>query len=105
MPAIIATDREGRTHRIGGEVGESLMAVLKFKGQMDVLADCGGSAMCGTCHVYVDEAWIDKLPPISEEEEMMLNELLERRPNSRLSCQNELTEALDGVLVTLAQVE
>lgn len=105
MPTIIATDREGRTHRIEGEVGDSVMEVLKFKGQLDVLADCGGSAMCGTCHVYVDTAWIDKLPPIAEEEDMLLNELLERRPNSRLSCQNRLTEALDGVKVTLAEVE
>lgn len=105
MPAIIATDREGRTHRIEGEVGESFMAVLKYRGQLDVLADCGGSAMCGTCHVYVDTAWIDKLRPISEEEDTMLNELLERRPNSRLSCQNQLTEALDGIMLTLAKVE
>ena len=81
------------------------MAVLKYRGQLDVLADCGGSAMCGTCHVYVDTAWIDKLRPISEEEDTMLNELLERKPNSRLSCQNQLTEALDGIMLTLAKVE
>jgi ferredoxin, 2Fe-2S len=105
VPTVIAIDREGETHRIEGEVGDTLMSVLKYEGGLDVAADCGGFALCGTCHVYVEDSWRDRLPPLSQAEEMVLEGLLHRQASSRLACQNELTEALDGLIVTLAEPE
>ncbi len=102
---LIAIDRTGKVHRIEGEVGETLMSILKYKGGLDVLANCGGSAMCGTCHIYVAAPWFDQLPPLSEDEDRVLEGLLHRRNNSRLACQNFLTDALDGLTVTLAETE
>lgn len=105
MPTLIATDREGATHRIEGAVGDTLMIVLKHKGGLDVHADCGGSAMCGTCHIYVAPPWSDRLPPRSTTESDVLEGLLHVTGESRLACQNRLTEALDGLAVTLAPTE
>jgi 2Fe-2S ferredoxin len=62
-------------------------------------ADCGGACACATCHVYVDPAWLDKLPPKQEMEETMLDFAQDVRPNSRLSCQITVTPALDGLVV------
>ena len=61
--------------------------------------DCGGICACATCHVYVDPAWLDKLPPKQEMEETMLDFAQDVRPNSRLSCQITVTPALDGLVV------
>jgi 2Fe-2S ferredoxin len=64
-------------------------------------ADCGGACACATCHVYVDPAWFEKLPPQDEMELSMLDFAIERQANSRLSCQIKVTEALDGLVVRL----
>jgi 2Fe-2S ferredoxin len=67
-----------------------------------ILAECGGSCMCATCHVYVDEAWLPRLNPIEEEEEEMLGSTAaKRKANSRLSCQIRVTAELDGLVVNL----
>ena len=68
----------------------------------EIVAECGGNAMCATCHVYVDERWIDRLPPISEEEHALLDgTAADRRPTSRLSCQIRLGPELDGLVLRL----
>ena len=70
-----------------------------------VAAICGGMCSCATCHIYVDPAWIERLPaPMSDEREL-LGELSHHRENSRLSCQVEITAALDGLKVTIAEDE
>ncbi|MCW1750207.1 2Fe-2S iron-sulfur cluster-binding protein [Rhizobium aouanii] len=69
---------------------------------LDLTAQCGGCASCGTCHVYVHDAWQTKLKPADDTEDAMLDVVEERRANSRLSCQIELSEELDGLTVTLA---
>jgi ferredoxin, 2Fe-2S len=67
-----------------------------------IVAECGGSAMCATCHVYVDEAWVDRLPaPLANELELLDCTAAERLPNSRLSCQIRLEGALDGLVLRL----
>jgi 2Fe-2S ferredoxin len=63
--------------------------------------DCGGNAACGTCHVYVDPSWRDKLPPGDETEVAMLEATTDVQPNSRLSCQIKVTAQLDGLIVRL----
>ena len=66
-------------------------------------ADCGGACACATCHVYVDEAWRDKTGEPSAMEESMLDFAEEVQPNSRLSCQIRVTDALDGLVVRLPE--
>ena len=66
-------------------------------------ADCGGACACATCHVYVDEAWLDKTGDKSAMEESMLDFAENVEPNSRLSCQIKVSDALDGLIVRLPE--
>ncbi len=102
MPRVIVTDLSGRTKEITPEVGETLMEAIRNAGFDDLQAICGGCCSCATCHVYVDEAWLQRLPPQSEEEYELVSETESYRPNSRLSCQIELTDELDGLKVAIA---
>ncbi|MDE8347698.1 MAG: 2Fe-2S iron-sulfur cluster-binding protein [Acidocella sp.] len=82
--------------------GQSLMQLATANLVPGIEASCGGYCSCATCHVYVDPAWADKLPPISEDENDLLDgAAAERLPNSRLSCQVKLTEDLDGISITI----
>ena len=75
------------------------MEAARANGVNGIVAECGGICNCATCHVYVDEAWKDKLPPPSEEEGNQLDNAFEVRANSRLSCQIKITDELDGLIV------
>jgi 2Fe-2S ferredoxin len=98
---IIATDREGAEHIITGRDGWTVMEILRNAG-LPIVAECGGACACATCHVYVDDAWFDRLPPRSEFETEMLDMAPAFEPNSRLSCQLICGEDIDGIRVTLA---
>ena len=104
-PVVRATDRDGYEHRIDAVVGRSLMVNLKYEGNLDVAADCGGNCFCGTCHVYVDEAWLSRLPPQGEDELELLEDLVHTRGSSRLACQIPVDPSLDGLSLTLAPRE
>jgi 2Fe-2S ferredoxin len=65
----------------------------------EVETDCGGVCTCAACHLYVDPAWVDRLPPIAKQENLMLALVADRRATSRLSCQIKLTDELDGLVV------
>lgn len=78
------------------------MRALKRGGIGEIAALCGGCASCGTCHVYVAEDWLGRLAPIADGEETILALSDWRRSNSRLSCQVSVTDALDGLSVTVA---
>ncbi|MBZ5605311.1 MAG: 2Fe-2S iron-sulfur cluster binding domain-containing protein [Acidobacteriia bacterium] len=81
-------------------VGNSVMEGAIRNGIDEIVAECGGAAQCGTCHVYVEEQWLPKLPPMQDDENAMLDTTLcPRRPNSRLSCQIPVTKELDGLTV------
>ena len=68
----------------------------------EIVAECGGNAVCATCHVYVDAAWLAKLDPVAADEDDLLDGTAsERLPNSRLSCQIKITPALDGLVLRL----
>ena len=101
---VTVTDRDGAAHRLAAEEGGKLMEVIREAG-LPIRAECGGNCICSTCHVYVDEAWIDRLPARSNDEVETLDLAVEVRPTSRLSCQIVMTEALDDLSVTLAPEE
>jgi 2Fe-2S ferredoxin len=100
VPRIALTRRDGSTLEVDAKPGRSLMLGIRKPGEIQAI--CGGCASCGTCHVYVAEGWLDRLPPIDADEETILAFSDWRRANSRLSCQIRVTEELDGLGVTVA---
>ena len=98
---IVATDRKGETRTLEGRDGWSVMEILRDAG-LDITAECGGACACATCHVYVDESWLEKLQPKSDAETDMLDMAVAVEPNSRLSCQITCKPELDGIQVTIA---
>ncbi len=102
MPKAVFVQPDGSEKEIDVARMESLMRAAIRCNVDGVVAECGGALTCATCHVYVDPAWADKLPPPDEAEEDMLQfTAAERRPESRLSCQLRMTEALEGIRVTV----
>lgn len=99
---IFVTDLNGQEHALDAIEGWRVMEIIRDHG-LPIKAECGGACACATCHVYVDEMWIDKIHAMSEEEEDMLDEAFDLQDNSRLSCQIIMSEALDGLRVKLAQ--
>lgn len=88
--------------QISAKPGKSLMQAAQAGGVDGIAADCGGSLTCATCHVLVREPWASQLPPPGADEVAMLEfTAVLRQPNSRLSCQIQLTEAMDGLTVDL----
>ncbi|MGT2513662.1 2Fe-2S iron-sulfur cluster-binding protein [Sphingomonas panni] len=102
MPTLTVVDRAGEERTVDAEVGLSVMEVLKINGFDDILALCGGCCSCATCHVHVDAAYLDRLPPVSEDEDDLLDAVEDRDATSRLSCQLPISEALDGMRVVIA---
>ena len=100
MPQVSLTRRDGTIQTVDARVGRSLMLNIRKPGEIQAI--CGGCASCGTCHVYVAEEWLDRLPPIQPDEEVILAFSDWRRDNSRLSCQIQVTDTLDGLAVTVA---
>jgi ferredoxin, 2Fe-2S len=100
MPRVWLTKRDGSQEPVDARSGRSLMLNIRKPGQIQAI--CGGCASCGTCHVYVAEDWVSRLPPIQDEEETILAFSDWRQPNSRLSCQIKVTDELDGLCVTVA---
>lgn len=102
MARISVVDRDGKLHEIEAKPGLKLMEILR---ELDygVSAICGGLCSCATCHVFVDDAWVERLPKKQSDEQELLMELSDYQPaNSRLSCQIDFTEALSGLKVTIA---
>jgi 2Fe-2S ferredoxin len=105
MAIIRVTDRDGGVHEVEGRTGLKIMETLR---ELDygVTAICGGLCSCATCHVLVDPKWVDRLPDPQSDEKDLLVELQYYEPGrSRLSCQVEWTDALDGLELTLAPDE
>jgi len=101
MGKIIVTDREDKVHELEATEGLVLMEIIRDAG-LPIEAACGGCASCATCHVYVDKDWSQKLNPIEDEEESMLDQAFNVKENSRLSCQIEYFEKFNGIKVKLA---
>ncbi|HUO89917.1 MAG TPA: 2Fe-2S iron-sulfur cluster-binding protein [Rhizomicrobium sp.] len=101
MPKIKYIEHSGKEHEVDVPVGWSVMegAVKNLIPGID--ADCGGACACATCHVFVDEVWLAKLPPKEDMEVTMLDFAPEVEANSRLSCQIKVTPELDGLTVRM----
>lgn len=104
MSDVHVTRRDGSPLSLDMADGDTLMEVLR-NGDAGVDGTCGGACSCGTCHVYVDDAWAARLPPKGEDESAMLEALgdfVELRPNSRLACQIPMAAEFKGIAVTVA---
>ncbi|MCP3731255.1 2Fe-2S iron-sulfur cluster-binding protein [Sphingomonas sp. MG17] len=102
MPELIVISREGDEKTVEGASGLSVMEVIRDSGFDELLALCGGCCSCATCHVHVDAGFLDRLPPMSEDENDLLDSSSSRDDRSRLSCQITFDEALAGMRVTIA---
>lgn len=102
MPLIHLIAHDGTTQPLQVPEGHSVMQAAVAAGLRGIVGECGGSAMCATCHVYVDPAWADKVQPaLPNELEMLECTSSERRAESRLSCQLKVHAGLDGLVVHL----
>ena len=100
MPKITYIDNQGSSQTIDVENGLTVMEGAIQNDIPGIDADCGGSMACATCHVYVEEKWLDKIPKAEEAEVDMIDMAFEPKKNSRLSCQLIVTDELNGLTVT-----
>ena len=102
MPGILVVTRKGEERALEGEIGLSVMEVIRDGGVDELLALCGGCCSCATCHVHVDPAFAGRLPPMQPDEDDLLDSSANRDATSRLSCQIPFGRELDGMRVTIA---
>lgn len=102
MPRVIITTRSGEAVSLDVHANGTLMEAIRDNGISELQAVCGGCCSCATCHVYIDPAFADRLPAMTEDEDGLLDGSTHRKPASRLSCQIRLTDALNGLQATVA---
>lgn len=102
MPQLNIVGHDGETKTVEAGEGLTVMEVIRENGFDELLALCGGCCSCATCHVFVDDGFLGKLPAMSDDENDLLDSSEHRGPNSRLSCQIPFSAALDGMTVTIA---
>lgn len=103
MSTLYVTTREGETLELQGQSGLSVMEIIRDGGVDELLALCGGCCSCATCHVHVDPEFADKVAPMGEDENDLLDSSDDRNETSRLSCQIPFSDDLDGLKVTIAK--
>lgn len=101
MTTLIFQEADGTRHEVDTDVGSNIMQVALDNGIDAILAECGGTCSCATCHTYINEDWASKLAPASDLELEMIEGVLEPRPTSRLACQIEVTADMDGMVLEL----
>ena len=101
MPRLTIIEHNGSEHRIDADEGKSVMQAAIDERVPGIMADCGGSCSCATCHCYVDDDWASRLPAAESAERDMLECALDPQDNSRLSCQIRITPQTDGLVVRL----
>jgi 2Fe-2S ferredoxin len=99
MPTIYFAYGDGTLRKVEGDAGDTVMRVAVAHDVAGILADCGGSMSCGTCHVRIADHWQARVPPPAIDETAMLEMVIDPDANSRLACQIVLTAALDGLVV------
>ncbi len=102
MPKLVVVNRAGEEKEVDAASGVSVMEAIRDNGFDELLALCGGCCSCATCHVYVDPAFTDKVTPLSEDENDLLDSTDHRQDDSRLSCQLQMSDDLSGLKVTIA---
>lgn len=105
MTKITFVESNGSEHTVDARNDRSLMQAAVQNGVPGIDADCGGQCMCATCHVILDAAWYAKLGAPGDDEEEMLAPTPDRTPTSRLSCQIQVTDQLDGIVVNLPEFQ
>ena len=99
---IRVIDRDGNKHELEGDSNSTLMEILR-DADLDIEAACGGCCACATCHVYINDQWLEKISPKDDDEESMLDQAFDVKNTSRLSCQISLSEELDGIELEIAK--
>lgn len=105
MPKVIYHARDGSVHEVEVADGYTVMEGAVDNNVPGIVAECGGACACATCHSYIDEQWLGKLPAMDDMEDAMLDTAEDRRSNSRLTCQIEVTGDLDGLVLSVADNE
>lgn len=105
MSELVILTREGDERRVDGRPGMAVMEIIRAAGFDELLALCGGCCSCATCHVYVDGGFLERLPPMSADEDDLLDSSDHRTPASRLSCQIPFSDELNGLRVTIAPAD
>lgn len=106
MPTIIYVLKDGNRKTVAAANGKTLMEVAIANNVRGIDAECGGCCSCATCHVYVDEAWLAKLPALDDMENELLDGVAaDRTGSSRLSCQIIVNDALDGLVVRVPDTQ
>ena len=105
MPKITLIEHNGESHTIDAEVGKSLMLNAMDNDVPGIDADCGGACACGTCHCFIEEPWSSITGGVEMLEESMLGMRPDRAENSRLSCQIDVSEDMDGLVVRLPEYQ
>lgn len=103
MSKVTYIEHNGREHVVDAQPGQTLMDAATSNMVPGILADCGGSCSCATCHVYVDEAWSAQVGQAEGAESDLLEIVEDRRPTSRLSCQVRMRDELEGLVVRLPE--
>jgi len=104
MVKVTYIEHDGTETVVEGDIGDSVMSTAIANGIDGIVAECGGSMMCATCHCYVDEDWADQTGPRKDgEDDMLESAACEVTERSRLSCQIKLTPELDGLVVHLPE--
>ena len=101
MTKITYIEFNGTEHPVDVMPGLSVMQGALANNVRGIIGDCGGSCSCATCHVYVDPAWVNRVGEKNEGEAALLEEVVDSKPNSRLSCQITVTEDMDGLVVRM----
>ena len=105
MPRIIFLTPDGDRHEVEVEAGYTVMEAAINNNIEGIIAECGGACACATCHSYISEEWINRLPEMDDMEDSMLDAAYDRRDNSRLTCQLEISDEWDGLVVQVGENE
>jgi ferredoxin, 2Fe-2S len=101
MPAVNFIAADGTTQQVQVSSGTNVMQAARDNDVPGIEGECGGACACATCHCYVDPAWLDKVEPASAVEKGMLDCVIDPEANSRLGCQIQITDQLDGIVIRL----
>jgi 2Fe-2S ferredoxin len=103
VPTVVFIGPDGQQHAVAAEPGRSVMETAVRNDVPGIVGQCGGSLACASCHVYVQDPWLERTgDPSDMEDDMLDGAMAERRPGSRLSCQLSMCAELDGLTVEIA---
>jgi ferredoxin, 2Fe-2S len=103
MISIEIIDAVGQRHHLSGDIGETIRDVAEGARIHGAMGECGGFLACGTCHIIIDDSWSDRVGVANDDENFMLDGALGRKANSRLACQMNLDESLNGLIVSVCK--